>query len=143
MHYGFKIIYILIISSVLASCSPHYRFIRLVTKYPYLLDSIQQNKVIVRDSIHQDTQIIWKNKIDTLILNQIKIERRNDTFRIITRERPCTTYIQETTYKPSKIVEKYIQEKQEKGFFGALHKIKESLWLIIIGLLLLLLITRK
>jgi len=142
MHYGFKIIYILIISSVFASCSPHYRFTRLVTKYPYLLDSVQQNKVIVRDTLYQDTQIIWKNKIDTLILNQIKIERRNDTFRIITRERPCTTYIQETTYKPSKIVEKYIEQKEKTGFFGAIHKIKEWLWLIPIFILIILLIRK-
>jgi len=124
------------------SCSPTYRYNRLLEKYPYLQDTIQQSEIIIRDSIHQDTQVFWNTKTDTLILNQIRIERRNDTFRIITRERPCTTYVNKTIVKPSKTVEKYIEEKAEKGFFRTLYKIKEWIWIIIIGLLIILLIRK-
>lgn len=123
-------------------CSPTYRYNRLLEKYPFLQDTLRETEIIVRDSVHQDTQVVWNTKIDTLVLNQVKIERRNDTFRIITRERPCTTYVNKTIVKPSKTVEKYIEEKAEKGFFGSFYKIKEWIWIIIIGLLIILLIRK-
>ncbi len=133
-------IFITILSVIfLLGCSPAYRYNRLLEKFPYLQDTIQQTEIVVRDSIHQDTQIVWNTKIDTLVLSQVKIERRNDTFRIITRERPCTTYVNKTIVQPSKTVEKYIEEKGRKG---AIYEIKKYLWIIIIGLLIVLLIRR-
>ena len=97
-----------------SSCSPTDRFLRLVKKHPYLLESVSVDSVRIRDTISQDTQVVWKNKVDTLILSQVKIERRNDTFRIITRERPCTTYVNRTEIRPSKIVEREILKKGQK-----------------------------
>ncbi len=120
-------------------CSPIYRYNRLLEKYPFLQDTLRETEIVVRDSVHQDTQVVWNTKIDTLVLNQVKIERRNDTFRIITRERPCTTYVNKTIVQPSKTVEKYIEEKGRKG---AIYEIKKYLWIIIIGLLIVLLIRR-
>ena len=139
MNHEYRNLAFIIAFIVCIGCSPTYRYNRLLEKYPYLQDTIRKTEVIIRDSVHQDTQVVWKNSIDTIVLNQVKIERRNDTFRIITRERPCTTYVNKTIVKPSKTVEKYIEEKAEKG---AIYEIKKYLWIIIIGLLIVLLIRR-
>jgi len=141
MKYGLKFISFLVIICICYSCSPTHRFHRLVTKYPYLLDSSRQDKIIVRDSVVKDTQIVWKNKVDTIVFSQVTIERRNDTFRIIERERPCTTYLQKTIYQPSKIVEKYIKEKGQKRTF--FQELKYSLFLIAIVLLVLIILFKK
>lgn len=141
MRYGLKFISFLLIICICYSCSPTHRFHRLVTKYPYLLDSSRQDKIIVRDSVVKDTQIVWKNKVDTIVFSQVTIERRNDTFRIIERERPCTTYLQKTIYQPSKIVEKYIKEKgQKRSFFKTL---KDYILLVLLLLSLLVILFRK
>jgi hypothetical protein len=141
MKYGLKFISFLVIICICYSCSPTHRFHRLVTKFPYLLDSSRQDKIIVRDSVVKDTQIVWKNKVDTIVFSQVTIERRNDTFRIIERERPCTTYLQKTIYQPSKIVEKYIKEKGQKRTF--FQELKYSLFLIAIVLLVLIILFKK
>ena len=139
MNHEYRNLAFIIATIVCIGCSPTYRYNRLLEKYPYLQDTIRKTEVVVRDSVHQDTQVFWNTKIDTLVLNQVRIERRNDTFRIITRERPCTTYINKTIVKPSKTVERYIEEKGRKG---AIYEIKKYLWIIIIGLLIVLLIRR-
>ena len=142
-NHEYKIFITILSVILLLGCSPAYRYNRLLEKYPYLQDTIQQTEIVIRDSVHQDTQIVWNTKIDTIVLNQVRIERRNDTFRILTRERPCTTYVNKTIVKPSETIKQYIEKKaSEKGFFGAFHKIKEWIWLIIIGLLVILLIRK-
>ena len=120
-----------------SSCSPSHRFLRLVQKYPYLLESISVDSVRVRDTISQDTQVVWKNKVDTLILSQVKIERRNDTFRIITRERPCTTYVNRTEIRPSKIVEREILKKGQKRPFYQVVKDYALYLLLLLSLLII------
>ncbi len=120
-----------------SSCSPADRFLRLVEKHPYLLESISVDSVRIRDTIHQDTQVVWKNKVDTLILSQVKIERRNDTFRIITRERPCTTYVNRTEIRPSKIVEKEILKKGQKRPFYQVAKDYVLYLLLLLSLLII------
>jgi len=120
-----------------SSCSPTDRFLRLVEKHPYLLESISVDSVRIRDTIHQDTQVVWKNKVDTLILSQVKIERRNDTFRIITRERPCTTYVNRTEIRPSKIVEREILKKGQKRPFYQVAKDYALYLLLLLSLLII------
>jgi len=120
-----------------SSCSPSHRFLRLVQKYPYLLESVSVDSVRVRDTISQDTQVVWKNKVDTLILSQVKIERRNDTFRIITRERPCTTYVNRTEIRPSKIVEREILKKGQKRPFYQVVKDYALYLLLLLSLLII------
>lgn len=141
MHYGTKhlIIGLCIIASL--GCNPTNRFYRLVTKHPYLLDSFRQTKVIVRNSVLVDTQIIWSKEIDTLIFRESKIERRNDTFRFYFRERPCTTFIENTQIVPSKTIEKHFENKGKREQSNWL---KTNIYLLIIMLLVLaLLINRK
>lgn len=120
-----------------SSCSPSDRFLRLVQKYPYLLESVSVDSVRVRNTISQDTQVVWKNKVDTLILSQVKIERRNDTFRIITRERPCTTYVNKTEIRPSKIVEREILKKGQKRPFYQVVKDYVLYLLLLLSLLII------
>jgi len=120
-----------------SSCSPTDRFLRLVEKHPYLLESISVDSVRIRDTIYQDTQVVWKNKVDTLILSQVKIERRNDTFRIITRERPCTTYVNKTEIRPSKIVEREILKKGQKRPFYQVAKDYVLYLLLLLSLLII------
>jgi len=120
-----------------SSCSPSDRFLRLVQKHPYLLESVSVDSVRVRDTISQDTQVVWKNKVDTLILSQVKIERRNDTFRIITRERPCTTYVNRTEIRPSKIVEREILKKGQKRPFYQVVKDYVLYLLLLLSLLII------
>jgi hypothetical protein len=96
------------------SCSPVDRFIRLTTKYPFLLESVQHDTVVIRNPILKDTQIIWEKQIDTFVFSETKIERRNDTLKFYFRERPCTTYINKTEIKPSKYVEKVIENESDE-----------------------------
>ena len=95
-------------------CSPVDRFIRLTTKYPFLLESVQHDTVIIRNPVLKDTQIIWEKQIDTFVFSETKIERRNDTLKFYFRERPCTTYINKTEIKPSKCVEKVIKNESDE-----------------------------
>lgn len=97
-------------------CSPVDRFIRLTTKYPFLLESVQHDTVVIRTPVLKDTQIVWKKQIDTFVFSETKIERRNDTLKFYFRERPCTTYVNKTEIKPSKYVEKVIEKRQERSF---------------------------
>ena len=143
MKYGLSIIILLLfIIILLGGCSPTYRFTRLVSKYPYLIETLHVDSVHIRDTLQQDTQFVWSEKIDTITIDNIRIARVRDTFRVVYREKPCTTYVQTTEIKPSKIVEKYIEQKEKTGFFGAIHKIKEWLWLIPIFILIILLIRK-
>jgi hypothetical protein len=96
------------------ACSPVDRFMRLTTKYPFLLESIQHDTFVIRNPILKDTQIIWEKQIDTFVFSETKIERRNDTLKFYFRERPCTTYINKTEIKPSKYVEKVIKNESDE-----------------------------
>ena len=121
-------------------CSPVDRFIRLTTKYPFLLENIQHDTVIIRTPVSKDTQIVWKKQIDTLIFSETTIERRNDTFKFYFRERPCTTYVNKTEIRPSKYVEKVIQERQKRAFF---ETIEDYILLVLLLLSLLVILFRK
>ena len=121
-------------------CSPVDRFIRLTTKYPFLLESVQHDTVIIRNPVLKDTQIVWKKQIDTLVFSETKIERRNDTFKFYFTERPCTTYINKTEIKPSKYVEKVIEKRQDGAFFKTL---KDYILLVLLLLSLLVILFRK
>lgn len=121
-------------------CSPVDRFVRLTTKYPFLLESVQRDTVVIRTPILKDTQFVWKKQIDTFIFSETKIERRNDTFRFYFRERPCTTYVNKTEIKPSKYVEKVIEKRQERAFFKA---IEDYILLVLLFLSLLVILFRK
>ena len=133
----FTLIAIVIIHN---GCSPVDRFIRLTTKYPFLLESVQHDTVIIRTPVLKDTQIVWQKQIDTFIFSETKIERRNDTFRFYFRERPCTTYVNKTEIKPSKYVEKVIEKRQERAFFKTLE---DYILLVLLLLSLLVILFRK
>jgi len=135
------IIAIIVSIIFVSSCSHSHRFVRLIEKHPYLLETIQSDSIRVRDTISQDTQFIWKKEVDTLVFREVTIERRRDTFRIIKEARPCTTFIRRTEYRPSKIVEKYVTEKGQKRSF--LQGIKDYLLYSLLFIMIIALIVRR
>lgn len=140
-HYESRIIGIICCLLFFISCSPRHRFVRLVKKYPYLLETLQSDTIRVRDTLAQDTQVVWKKEVDTLVFREVTIERRNDTFRIIKEAKPCTTLIRRTEYRPSKIIERYIKEKgQKRSFYQGLKEY--FLYALIITLIITLIIRR-
>lgn len=94
-----------------SSCTPIYRFNRLVSKHPYLLDKQVYDTIHIRNGERLDTSFVWQEGRDTIFINGIRIERLRDTFKIYYRERNCTTNIHKTEIKPSKATEKIIREE--------------------------------
>ena len=140
-HYESRIIGIICCLLFLISCSPRQRFVRLVKKHPYLLETISSDTIRVRNTLAQDTQVVWKKEVDTLVFREVTIERRNDTFRIIKEAKPCTTFIRRTEYRPSKIVEKYVTQKGQKRSFY--QGIKDYFLYCLLFVLIIALIVRK
>lgn len=109
----FKIFTIWICCNYLTACSPIYRFNRLVERYPFLLDRKVFDTLVVSRIESVDTTFIMGGK-DTLYQQGVEIFRHFDSFRLVIRERNCTTFQQQVIIKPSKVVERYIQQKQDK-----------------------------
>jgi hypothetical protein len=96
---------------MLFSCTPIYRFNRLVSKHPYLLDKQIFDTIYIRNGERLDTSFIWQEGKDTVYINGIRLQRFRDTFRIYYTERNCTTNFHKTEIKPSKATEKIIREE--------------------------------
>jgi hypothetical protein len=138
MHHGIRTFIFGLCIIVCCGCSPTHRFYRLVTRHPYLLDSITKTEILVRERTDIDTQFVLQNKIDTFIIDQVKIERKYDTFRILLRERLCTTYVHTTEIKPSKIIERHYEKTLQKGFSWSVFKVN-LIWIIVTLALIILL----
>lgn len=99
----------------ISSCSPLYRFNRLVKCHPYLLDRLKSDTVLVDSGKSVDTFFIAETEFDTFYFDRgVRIERFRDTFRIYYRERNCTTYIEKTEIKPTQIIERQIRQEVKK-----------------------------
>ena len=126
-NYGkFYLIPIMVLLGLLVSCNPIHRFNRLVECYPYLLDSVKHSEVIVDSGKVVDTAFVIQTQIDTFIVDGVRIERIRDTFRIIYRERNCTTTVNKTEVRPTKVIEREIRqeiqkEQKRKGIMYALY----------------------
>jgi len=126
-NYGkFYLIPIMVLLGLLVSCNPIHRFNRLVECYPYLLDSVKHSEVIVDSGKVVDTAFIVQTQVDTFVVNGIRVERIRDTFRIIYRERNCTTTVNKTEVRPTKVIEREIRkeiqkEQKRKGIMYALY----------------------
>lgn len=140
MKYGYRTINIVITLIILAtSCSPEYRFLRLVKNHPYLLDSFTSRNIQIKTIKEVDTQFVWKKERDTIRFNDYRLERFRDTIRFFTSARNCTTHIHTTEVKPSKIIERYISEKSEEGLKG---KIYQGLVFLLIGFIIALILRK-
>ena len=126
-NYGkFYLVPIMVLFGLLTSCDPIHRFNRLVECYPHLLDSVKHSEVIVDSGKVVDTAFVVQTKVDTFVVNGIRIERVRDTFRIIYRERNCTTTVNKTEIRPTKVIEREIRkeiqkEQKRKGIMYALY----------------------
>jgi hypothetical protein len=122
----------------MGSCSPLYRFNRLVERHPYLLESVKSDTIHIREGKVVDTFFTFKSETDSFYINSgIRIERYRDTLRVYFRERNCTTYIEKTEIRPSKVTETTIRKEIERE--GNKGLIQLSLYvllsLLIVGLL--------
>lgn len=112
-----KILFIGMLGCVMHSCSPTYRFNRLVEKYPFLLESKTYDSVRVVEYTTTDSIFYWEEIHDTITINGIRIERFRDTFRIQHKQPNCTTFINTTEIRPSKLTEKIIQKEKNMDFW--------------------------
>lgn len=138
-NYGkFYILPLVVLLGLISSCDPVHRFNRLLEQYPYLIDSIENSEVVVDSGEVVDTAFITQIEVDTFYINGIRIERIRDTFRVIYRERNCTTQINKTEIKPTKVVEreirKEIQREQKRN--GLIYLLYGLIGVIILSLLI-------
>ena len=138
-NYGkFYILPLVVLLGIISSCDPVHRFNRLLEQYPYLIDSIENSEVVVDSGKVVDTAFITQIEVDTFYINGIRIERIRDTFRVVYRERNCTTQINKTEIKPTKVVEreirKEIQKEQKRN--GLMYLLYGLIGVIILSLLI-------
>jgi len=146
MHYGKhhrtnRFITILIASIGLLSihsCSPNKRLVRLLKKYPYLIENRVKDSVVIRQGKVIDTTLLIKETHDTIQYAGTTIIRTSDTFRFITRIQPCTTFIQ----KRETIFPKETKKDAEKGQRWQVYE-RISLIILCVLLTLSLLFKRK
>ena len=120
------------------SCSPIHRFNRLVERHPYLIDRLKSDTVIINSGKSIDTFFVFETETDTFYINSgIRIERSRDTFRFVYRERNCTTYIERTEIRPTKVIEREIRKeiKRDRNREVAIMSLYVFLALIAVGLL--------
>jgi hypothetical protein len=118
------------------SCSPEYRFNRLLKRYPYLLENQVFDTVVIRDGKITDTIFFFKN--DTFRIENIQIIRNYDSsrrdfyYRFNGKSDPCTTRIERTTIRHS-------EAKKEAKVFMTWYR-----WMLlgILGTLIVVLITK-
>ena len=110
----FRIAILWICCNYLTACSPLHRFNRLVERYPFLLDRKVFDTMVVSRIESVDTTFIMGSK-DTLYQEGVEIYRYFDSFRLVIRERSCTTFQQQVIIKPSKVVERHFQSSEHKN----------------------------
>ena len=134
MNNGYKEFGLLaiIVCWVLVSCNNVHRINKILQKHPELIDSFTKSEILVRNQQVHDTLLYFKS--DTIITEYATIYRTSDTIRLITRERPCTTYVHNTEIKPQ-------AEKPKKERKGTIHEtlnlVRDIALLFLAGLFLL------
>ncbi len=118
----------------LAGCHYSSRFNRLLENHPDLKALIYQDTIIVDSFEVKDTILVFKK--DTITIEGIRIIRRGvDSIRIITHERPCTTFIKKAIIQPAKSKgeqRRYWQQKKyETKKQAEIQKVKaRGFWMI-------------
>ncbi len=118
----------------LAGCHYSSRFNRLLENHPDLKALIYQDTIIVDSFEVKDTILVFKK--DTITIEGIRISRRGvDSIRIITHERPCTTFIKKAIIQPAKSKgeqRRYWQQKKyETKKQAEIQKVKaRGFWMI-------------
>ena len=140
--YGKFTFIIAIFGTICWSCSPQQRFVKLVSKHPYLLDPYTETEISYREGSLVDTILVLQDKNDTIYFSQNFIERRNDTFRIYFKERNCTTQINKTEIRPSKTIEKYFSDKEKSENAWRFFKVN-FYWIAFLFTCVVFLLTRR
>lgn len=136
MNYGTKTfsVGIIVLLCCFSACSPARRVSKIIKRHPDILDSFSKTEIVVRNQQIHDTLLFFQS--DTIITEYATIYRTADTIRLITRERPCTTYVNTTEIRPTQIQERKVVRflKDKKA------KLIRAVYQGIIGLLVLALI---
>ena len=139
MKYGtFRNFCILTMGIYLSACSPQSRLLRLLKNNPHLYETFRYDSVYVRNVNSTDSVFFFTKEKDTITFNNATIYREFDTLRLVQSCPPCTTYVSKTILQPTQKVIK------EKGYKRSLReKLEDSIFPILIGLLLGFIITRR
>lgn len=134
-HGKLKLLTLGILGCILFSCSPAYRFNRLVEKYPFLLERKTYDSIRIVEFNSTDSIFYWDEIHDTITINGVRLERFRDSFfRVTTTPCPrCTTFIQRNVYQPRQETKEKDKEK------GMTFWLKAMIVYMIINTLLILL----
>jgi hypothetical protein len=114
-EYLVRIFLLLFIAVGLAGCHYSHRFNRLLKNHPDLKALIYQDTIIVDSFEVKDTIVVFKK--DTITIQGVRIIRGGlDSIRIITHERPCTTYIRKAIVQPAKGKSEQRREWKQKKY---------------------------
>jgi len=137
-HGTYRTYCILFVAICFVSCSPQFRLSRLLKNNPHLYEIFRHDSVYVRDVNSTDSVFFFTKEKDTITFNYATIYREFDTLRLVQSCPPCTTYVSKTILQPT---QKLLKETRYKRSLR--EKLEDSIFPIIIGLLLGLIITRK
>lgn len=138
-NYGtFRNYCLLLMGVCLTACSPQFRLSRLLKNNPHLYEIFRHDSVYVRDVNSTDSVFFFHKEKDTITFNNATIYREFDTLRLVQSCPPCTTYLSKTILQPT---QKLLKETRYKRSLR--EKLEDSIFPIIIGLLLGLIITRR
>ena len=121
-----------------SACSPQYRLSRLLKNNPHLYEIFRYDSVYIRDVNSTDSVFFFTKEKDTITFNNATIYREFDTLRLVQSCPPCTTYVSKTILQPT---QKLLKETRYKRSLR--EKLEDSIFPILIGLLLGFIITRK
>ena len=107
-------------------------------KIPYLYENFRHDSIRIENVLVQDSVFFFTKEKDTITFNNATIYREFDTLRLVQSCPPCTTYVSKTILQPT---QKLLKETRYKRSLR--EKLEDSIFPIIIGLLLGLIITRR
>jgi hypothetical protein len=107
----YRIIFACLLLLTISGCSVQSRFDRLVTKYPYLLESQKIDTVIIKNGNTTDTVFNITKNTDSFFFENTKIIKRDSKIFVYSKVPPCTTNISKTIIQPSK---EYVKWKEKK-----------------------------
>ena len=139
MNYAtFRIYCLCLVGVCFSACSPQSTLSRLLKNHPYLYENFRHDSIRIENVLVQDSVFFFTKEKDTITFNNATIYREFDTLRLIQSCPPCTTYVSKTILQPT---QKLLKETRYKRSLR--EKLEDSIFPIIIGLLLGLIITRR
>jgi len=130
--------YFVVLFVLLVSCGPQKRYQRLVTKYPWLVET---DTVIIRDTIIKEKRVVVPEYRDSFIIEhdtiieteKLIIQKFKDRFKVIVKQ--DTLMVKDTAFVEVKVPGKIVHTKEVNWIYILLS--------FILGTISVLLISRK